>query len=83
MKPGDCINIPAGVKHWHDAAPDSWFSHLAVEVAGEETSNEWCEPVSDEEYGKLFTAVRGLSPYKTVRSYPGRRGYRCSSRRKC
>ena len=53
MKPGDCINIPAGVKHWHGAAPDSWFSHLAVEVAGEDTSNEWCESVSDEEYGKL------------------------------
>ena len=53
MKPGDCINIPAEVKHWHGAAPDSWFSHLAVEVPGEETSNEWCEAVSDEEYGKL------------------------------
>ena len=53
MKTGDCINIPPEVKHWHGAAPDSWFSHLAVEVPGEETSNEWCEPVSDEEYGKL------------------------------
>ena len=53
MKPGDCINIPAEVKHWHGAAPDSWFSHLAVEVQGEGGSNEWCEPVSDEEYGKL------------------------------
>ena len=53
MKPGDCIDIPAEVKHWHGAAADSWFSHLAVEVPGEETSNEWCEPVSDEEYGKL------------------------------
>lgn len=53
MKTGDCINIPAEVKHWHGAAPDSWFSHLAVEVPGEETSNEWCEPVSDEEYAKL------------------------------
>ena len=53
MKPGDCINIPAEVKHWHGAAPDSWFSHLAVEVPGVEGSNEWCEPVSDEEYGKL------------------------------
>ena len=53
MKPGDCINIPAEVKHWHGAAPDSWFSHLAVEVPGEEGSNEWCEAVSDEEYGKL------------------------------
>ena len=53
MNPGDCINIPAEVNHWHGAAPDSWFSHLAIEVPGEETSNEWCEPVTDEEYGKL------------------------------
>ena len=43
LNPGDCINIPAEVKHWHGAAPDSWFSHLAVEVPGEETSNEWCD----------------------------------------
>ena len=53
MKPGDCINIPAEVKHWHGAAPDSWFSHLAVEVPGTETFNEWCEPVTDEEYSVL------------------------------
>lgn len=53
MTPGSVVNIPAEVKHWHGAAPDSWFSHLAVEVPGEESSNEWCEPVSDEEYGKL------------------------------
>ena len=53
MKPGDCINIPAEVKHWHGAAPDSWFSHLAVEVPGTETSNEWCEPVSNEAYQAL------------------------------
>lgn len=53
MKPGDCINIPAGVKHWHGAAPDSWFSHLAVEVPGTEASNEWLEPVTDEQYGNL------------------------------
>ena len=53
MKPGDCINIPAGVKHWHGAAPDSWFSHLAIEVPGEKTSSEWCEIVTDEIYGKL------------------------------
>ncbi|MCD7750639.1 MAG: carboxymuconolactone decarboxylase family protein [Lachnospiraceae bacterium] len=50
MKPGDCINIPAGVKHWHGAAPDSWFSHLAVEVPGENGSNEWLEPVDDSQY---------------------------------
>lgn len=53
MKPGDCINIPAGVKHWHGAAPDSWFSHLAVEVPGENGFNEWLEPVDDEQYGVL------------------------------
>ena len=53
MKPGDCINIPVGVKHWHGAAPDSWFSHLAVEVPGENTSNEWLEAVTDEQYGLL------------------------------
>ena len=53
MKPGDVINIPANVKHWHGAAHDSWFSHLAVEIDGIETSNEWLEPVTDEEYSKL------------------------------
>ena len=53
LTPGTVINIPAEVKHWHGAKKDSWFSHIAVEVPGEETSNEWCEPVSDEEYAKL------------------------------
>lgn len=53
LHPGDVVVIPAEVKHWHGAAPDSWFTHLAVEVPGEETRNEWCEPVSDEEYKKL------------------------------
>ena len=53
LQPGDVVNIPAGVKHWHGAAPDSWFSHLAVEVPGENTSNEWLEPVTDEAYAAL------------------------------
>lgn len=53
MNPGDCINIPANVKHWHGAAPDSWFSHLAIEINGEDTKNEWLEAVSDEDYNKL------------------------------
>lgn len=47
LLPGDVVNIPTGVKHWHGAAPDSWFSHLAIEVPGEKTSNEWLEPVID------------------------------------
>ena len=53
LKPGMVITIPANVKHWHGAKKDSWFSHLAIEVPGEETSNEWCEEVTDEEYEKL------------------------------
>jgi quercetin dioxygenase-like cupin family protein len=53
LNPGDVVNIPAEVKHWHGAAPDSWFSHVAVEVPGTETKNEWCEPVSDEDYRRL------------------------------
>lgn len=53
LTPGTVITIPAEVKHWHGAKADSWFSHIAVEVPGEETSNEWCESVSDEEYSKL------------------------------
>ena len=53
MLPGSIVNIPAGVKHWHGAAPNSWFSHLAIEVPGEGARNEWLEPVSDEDYGKL------------------------------
>ena len=53
MTPGTVVNIPANVKHWHGAAADSWFSHLAIEVVGENASNEWLEPVSEEEYKKL------------------------------
>lgn len=53
LTPGTIITIPANVKHWHGAKKDSWFSHIAIEVPGENTSNEWCEPVSDEEYKKL------------------------------
>lgn len=53
LEPGMVITIPAEVKHWHGAKADSWFSHIAVEVPGEETSNEWCEPVDDEAYDQL------------------------------
>ena len=50
---GDVVRIPAGVKHWHGAARDNWFTHLAVEVPGEGAENEWCEPVSEEDYARL------------------------------
>ena len=53
LKPGDVVTIPANVKHWHGAKKDSWFSHIAIEVPGEATSNEWLEPVTDEEYNNL------------------------------
>lgn len=53
LHPGDVVNIPPEVKHWHGAAPDSWFQHLAVEVPAEGASNEWLEAVSDTEYAKL------------------------------
>ena len=54
LLPGMVIVIPEGVKHWHGAKAGSWFSHISVEVPGENTSNEWLEPVSDEEYEKLL-----------------------------
>lgn len=53
LRAGDVVNIPANVKHWHGAARDSWFAHLAVEVPGEETANEWLEPVSEADYSQL------------------------------
>ena len=53
MTPGVTVNIPAEVKHWHGAAKDSWFQHIALEVPGKESKSEWCEPVSNEEYNKL------------------------------
>lgn len=53
LHPGDVVNIPVDVKHWHGAAPDSWFSHLAIEVPGVDGSNEWLEAVDDAVYGTL------------------------------
>ncbi len=53
LNPGDVVYIPAGVKHWHGAAKDSWFSHVAFEAPGEDCSTEWCEPVDEARYGAL------------------------------
>ena len=53
LEPGDVVHIPTGVKHWHGAAKDSAFQHLAIEVPGENCRTEWCESVSDDEYDKL------------------------------
>ena len=54
LKEGTVIVIPANVKHWHGAKKDSWFSHIAVEIPGENASSEWCEPVSDTLYEALY-----------------------------
>ena len=53
LRPGDVVNIAAGIKHWHGAAPDAWFSHLALEVPGDNCSNEWLEAVDDQMYEKV------------------------------
>lgn len=53
LKPGDVVYIAPEVKHWHGAAKDSWFTHVAIEIPAEGGSNEWLEPVTDEEYSKL------------------------------
>ena len=53
LRPGDVVNIPAGVKHWHGAAADTWFQHLAIEVPGEDGGTEWCEAVDDAAYRAL------------------------------
>ena len=53
LHPGDVITIPAEVKHWHGAAKDSWFSHVAITIPAENATTEWLEKVSDEDYNKL------------------------------
>lgn len=59
LRPGDIVNIQAGVKHWHGAGKDSWFQHLAIEVPGENGHTEWCEPVDQEQYDSLGADVSG------------------------
>lgn len=53
LKPGDVVNIPAGVTHWHGASKDSWFAHVALSVPVEGSTNEWLGPVTDEQYNSL------------------------------
>ncbi|WP_312338135.1 cupin domain-containing protein [Sphingobacterium sp.] len=50
MEPGDIIEIAPNVVHWHGAAPDSWFSHLAITCNPKINENKWLEPVTDEQY---------------------------------
>lgn len=53
LRPGDVVNIPEGVKHWHGAAKDSWFTHIAITVPNADAAAEWLEPVTDAEYAGL------------------------------
>ncbi|WP_347353741.1 cupin domain-containing protein [Intrasporangium sp.] len=59
LLPGSVVVVPAGKKHWHGAKADSWFTHIAVAVPGEDVRNEWLEPVTDEEYARLGEKVQG------------------------
>ena len=56
LQEGSVVSIPANVKHWHGAKADSWFSHIAIEIPGQDCENEWCEPVSDKDYEILENA---------------------------
>ena len=51
--PGTIVEVPAGAKHWHGASKNSWFSHLAFMIPGEDLSNEWLEPVDEDFYNTL------------------------------
>lgn len=54
MEPGTTIRVPAGTKHWHGAKADSWFSHVAFITPGDNLSNEWLEPVDNDQYNSLM-----------------------------
>ena len=66
LKEGDVVNIPAGIRHWHGAVSDSWFSHLAIEVPGENCSTEWLEAVSDGEYNKPVSYTHLDLPFPSM-----------------
>ena len=56
LEPGSVVNITAGLKHWHGAKADSWFSHVAFITPGDNLRNEWLEPVTDDDYNRLPTS---------------------------
>lgn len=68
LLPGDVVEIGPGVVHWHGAAPDSWFSHLAVETNPQTNRNTWLEPVDDAQY------AAATAPAAAIGSAAGRRG---------
>lgn len=56
LKPGDVVEIAPNVVHWHGAAPDSWFSHLAIECNPQTNKTTWLDPVNDEQYTSATTS---------------------------
>lgn len=65
LLPGDVVEIAPGVEHWHGAAPDSWFSHLAVETNSRTNENTWLEPVDDAQYAAATTPTAAIVPQLT------------------
>ena len=63
LTPGAVVVIPPDVKHWHGAADDSWFSHIAVTAAGIPIETEWLEPVDEKAYKALWATFAGLERY--------------------
>ncbi len=74
LSPGMVINIPPNVKHWHGAKSDSWFSHIAVEVPGDETTTEWLEEVDDSQYRRLRIHKQAIDEVKRMVKGDGEMG---------
>lgn len=55
--PGDIVEIAPGVEHWHGAAPDSWFAHIAITANPQDNAAVWLSPVSDEQYREATTGA--------------------------
>lgn len=66
LLPGDVVEIAPNVEHWHGAAPDSWFSHLAIACNPQTNQNTWLEVVNDEEYAEAVKEQR--SENKRIRT---------------
>lgn len=55
LYPGDIVEIAPDVVHWHGAAPDSWFAHIAITTNPQTNAPVWLDPVSDEQYREATT----------------------------
>ena len=74
LLPGDVVEIAPDIEHWHGAAPDSWFSHLAIECNPQTNKNTWLERVSDQQYAEatkdnVATGLVSEEDYKALEDY--------------